>query len=116
MPPSRHSLAGKCIEVERGAVNIEPFVLKKHLRAGFHVSLSVRLENLLRTAFGDLADAARTTHSMRESHLPVSRHLPVAVTVAVAVRACPIRRSPIRDELSAAALPLHTTDHDTTAI
>ena len=37
MPPSRHSLAGKCIEVEGGAVNIEPFVLQKRLRAGFHV-------------------------------------------------------------------------------
>ena len=83
-----------------GAVNIEPFVLQQHLRPGFHVFLSVRLEKLLRTAFGDLADAARTTHSMRESHLPVSRHLPVAVTVAVAVRACPIRRSAISDELS----------------
>ena len=34
---------------------------------------------------------------MRESYLPVSRHLPVAVTVAVAVRACPIRRSAISD-------------------
>ena len=37
VPPSRHSLAGKCIEVEGGAVNIEPFVLQKRLRAGFHV-------------------------------------------------------------------------------
>jgi hypothetical protein len=27
--PPRHSLAGKCIEFERGAVNIEPFVLQK---------------------------------------------------------------------------------------
>ena len=78
---------------------------EKHLRAGFHVFRLVRLENLLRTAFGDLGDAARTTRSMRESHLPVSRHLPVAVTVAVAVRACPIRRSAISDESSAAGLP-----------
>ena len=37
---------------------------------------------------------------MRESSFPVSRHLPVAVTVAVAVRACPIRRAAISDELS----------------
>ena len=70
MPPSRHSLAGKCIEVERGAVNIEPFVLKKHLRAGFHVFLSVRLENLLRTAFGDLADAAK--HYALDARIPTS--------------------------------------------
>jgi hypothetical protein len=46
VPPSRRSLAGKRIEGEGRAVNIEPFVLQKHPRAGFHVFLSVRLENL----------------------------------------------------------------------
>jgi hypothetical protein len=65
VPPSRHSLVRKRIEGEGGAVNIEPFVLQKHLRAGFHVFLSVRLENLLRPAFGDLADAARTAFLSR---------------------------------------------------
>ena len=71
----------------------EPFVLQKDLRAGFHVFLSVRLENPLRTAFGDLADAARTTHSMRESHVPVSRHLPVAVTDRMKWPVTPATRS-----------------------
>ena len=70
VPPSRRSLAGKRIEGEGRAVNIEPFVLQKHLRAGFHVFLSVRLESLLRTAFGDLADAAR--HYTLNARIPPS--------------------------------------------
>src|SRR5579864_5005946 len=43
---------------------------------------------------------------MRESHLHASHQLPVAVTVAVAVGPCPIRRSAISDESSAAPLAL----------